>query len=94
MHNPLSGISWCSVAVLPVSLVPLICTPPVAGKVPPDLHRPTPDVCLSALEKERFSYTPSTPACLRGPVKIEYMGESQCARPKDTVIIQQNFPKT
>ena len=27
MHNPLSGISWCSVAVLPVSLVPLICTP-------------------------------------------------------------------
>ena len=58
------------------------------------LHRPTPDVCLSALEKERFSYTPSTPACLRGPVKIESMGESQCARPKDTVIIQQNFPKT
>ena len=27
MHNPLSGISWCSVAVLPVSLVQLICTP-------------------------------------------------------------------
>ena len=47
-----------------------------------------------ALEKERLSYTPSTPACLRGPVKIEYMGESQCASPKDTVIIQQNFPKT
>ena len=35
MHNPLSGISWCSVAVLPVSLVPLICTPPVGGKAPP-----------------------------------------------------------
>ena len=35
MHNPLSGISSCSVAVLPVSLVPLICTPPVAGKAPP-----------------------------------------------------------
>ena len=34
MHNPLSGISWCSVAVLPVSLVPLICTPPVGGKTP------------------------------------------------------------
>ena len=34
MHNPLSGISWCSVAVLPVSLVPLICTPPVGGKAP------------------------------------------------------------
>ena len=31
---------------------------------------------------------------VRGPVKIESMGESQCARPKDTVIIQQNFPKT
>ena len=58
------------------------------------LHRPTPDFCLSALEKERLSYTPSTPACLRGPVKIESMGESQRARPKDTVIIQQNFPKT
>ena len=56
------------------------------------LHRPTPDFCLSALEKERLSYTPSTPACLRGPVKIESMGESQRARPKDTVIIQQNFP--
>ena len=28
MHNPLSGISWCSVAVLPVSLVPLLCTTP------------------------------------------------------------------
>ena len=35
MHNPLSGISWCSVAVLPVSFVPLICTPPVSGKAPP-----------------------------------------------------------
>ena len=35
MHNPLSGISWCSVAVLPVTLVPLICTPPVCGKAPP-----------------------------------------------------------
>ena len=35
MHNPLSGMSWCSVAVLPVSLVPLICTPPVGGKAPP-----------------------------------------------------------
>ena len=35
MHNPLSGISRCSVAVLPVSLVPLICTPPVGGKAPP-----------------------------------------------------------
>ena len=35
MHNPLSGILWCSVAVLPVSLVPLICTPPVGGKAPP-----------------------------------------------------------
>ena len=35
MHNPLSGISRCSVAVLPVSLVPLICTPPVCGKAPP-----------------------------------------------------------
>ena len=58
------------------------------------LHRPTPDFCLSALEKEHLSYTPSTPACLRGPVKFESMGESQCARPKDTVIIQQNFPKT
>ena len=58
------------------------------------LHRPTPDFCLSALDKERLSYTPSTPACLRGPVKIESMGESQRAGPKDTVIIQQNFPKT
>ena len=57
-------------------------------------HRPTPDFCLSALEKGRLSYTPSTPACLRGPVKNESMGESQCARPKDTVIIQQNFQKT
>ena len=35
MHNPLSGISRCSVAVLPVSLVPLLCTPPVGGKAPP-----------------------------------------------------------
>ena len=35
MHNPLSGISGCSVAVPPVSLVPLICTPPVGGKAPP-----------------------------------------------------------
>ena len=35
MHNPLSGISWCCVAVLPVLLVPLICTPPVGGKAPP-----------------------------------------------------------
>ena len=35
MHNRLSGISWCSVAVLPVSVVPLICTPPVGGKAPP-----------------------------------------------------------
>ena len=34
MHNALSGIWWCSVAVLPVSLVPLICTPPVSGKAP------------------------------------------------------------
>ena len=55
---------------------------------------PPSDSCLSALEKERLSYTPSTPACLRGPVKIESMGESQRARSKDTVIIQQNFPKT
>ena len=35
MHNPLSSISWCSVAVLPVSLVPLIFTPAVGGKAPP-----------------------------------------------------------
>ena len=35
MHNPSSGISRCSVAVLPVSLVPLICTAPIGGKAPP-----------------------------------------------------------
>ena len=34
MHNPSSGISRCSVAVLPVSLVPFICTPPAGGKAP------------------------------------------------------------
>ena len=34
MHNPLSGISRCSVAVLPVSLVPLKCTPPAGSKAP------------------------------------------------------------
>ena len=45
MHNPLSGILRCSVAVLPVSLVALICTTPVGGKAPPvplgvSLHSP------------------------------------------------------
>ena len=34
MHNPSSGISQCSVAVLPVSLVPFICTAPAGGKAP------------------------------------------------------------
>ena len=34
MQNPSSGISRCSVAVLPVSLVPFICTPPAGGKAP------------------------------------------------------------
>ena len=34
MHNPSSGTSRCSVAVLPVSPVPFICTPPVSGKAP------------------------------------------------------------
>ena len=43
MHNPFSGISWCPVAVLPVSLVPLICTlPSVAGL------RRSPSVCPCA----------------------------------------------
>ena len=43
MHNPLSGISWCSVAVLPVSLVPLICTPPSVAR-----PRRSPSVCPCA----------------------------------------------
>ena len=43
MHNPLSGISWCSVAVLPVSLVPLICTPPSVAR-----PRRSPSVCRCA----------------------------------------------
>ena len=43
MHNPLSGISWCSVAVLPVSLVPLICTPPSVAR-----PRQSPSVCPCA----------------------------------------------
>ena len=34
MHNPSSGTSRCSVAVLPASPVPFICTSPVAGKAP------------------------------------------------------------
>ena len=34
VHNPSSGTSRCSVAVLPVSPVPFICTPPVGGKAP------------------------------------------------------------
>ena len=34
IHNPSSGISRCSVAVLPVSPVPFICTPPAGGKAP------------------------------------------------------------
>ena len=34
MHSPSSGTSRCSVAVLPVSPVPFICTPPVGGKAP------------------------------------------------------------
>ena len=34
MHNPSSGTSRCSVAVLPVSPVPFICTPPAGGKAP------------------------------------------------------------
>ena len=80
---------------VPASAAELQCKPFAAQMAfGSHLHRPTPDFCLSALEKEHLSYTPSTPACLRGPVKIESMGESQCARPKDTVIIQQNFPKT
>ena len=40
MHNPSSGISWCSVAVLRVSLVPLICTPPSVAR-----PRRSPSVC-------------------------------------------------
>ena len=32
MHNPSSGTSWCSVAVLPASPLPFICTPAVGGK--------------------------------------------------------------
>ena len=51
-------------------------------------------ISVVCLEEGTSSYTPSTPACQRGLVKIESMGESQRARPKDTVIIQQNFPKT
>ena len=43
MHNPLSGISWGSVAVLPVSLVPLICTPPSVAR-----PRRSPSVCPCA----------------------------------------------
>ena len=43
MHNPLSGISWCSIAVLPVSLVPLICTPPSVAR-----PRRSPSVCPCA----------------------------------------------
>ena len=34
MHNPSSGTSRCSLAVLSVSPVPFICTPPVGGKAP------------------------------------------------------------
>ena len=34
MHNPSSVFSRCSIAVLPVSLVPFICTPPAGGKAP------------------------------------------------------------
>ena len=34
MHNPSSGILRCSVAVLPVSLVPFIYTTPAGGKAP------------------------------------------------------------
>ena len=34
MHNPSSGISRCSLAVLPVLPVPFICTPPAGGKAP------------------------------------------------------------
>ena len=34
MHNPSSGTSRSSVAVLPVLPVPFICTPPVSGKAP------------------------------------------------------------
>ena len=34
MHNPSSGTSRCSVAVLPVSPVQFICTPPAGGKAP------------------------------------------------------------
>ena len=34
MCNPSSGTSRCSVAVLPASRVPFICTPPVGGKAP------------------------------------------------------------
>ena len=43
MHNPLSGTSWCHVAVLPVSLVPLICTLPSAAR-----PRRSPSVCPCA----------------------------------------------
>ena len=35
MHNPSSGTLRCSVAVLPVTPVAFICTPPVGGKAPP-----------------------------------------------------------
>ena len=34
MHNPSSGTSPCSLAVLPVWPVPFICTPPAGGKAP------------------------------------------------------------
>ena len=34
MHNPSSGSSRCSVADLPVSPVPFICTAPASGKTP------------------------------------------------------------
>ena len=43
MHNPLSGISWCPVAVLPVSPVPLICTLPSVAR-----PRRSPSVCPCA----------------------------------------------
>ena len=43
MHNRLSGMSWCSVAVLPVLLVPLICTPPSVAR-----PRRSPSVCPCA----------------------------------------------
>ena len=34
MHNPSSATSRCSMAILPASPVPFICTPPVGGKAP------------------------------------------------------------